>query len=406
MPECFKNPFRPGAGHPPPYLAGRENETNEFLRLIEQPIVLDNLVLTGLRGTGKTVLLESFKPLAIKNKWLWAGTDLSESASISEKNLVQRILADLSMVTSSIVIEHRVEQGIGFTSSTDIEPVKLGFNLLEHLYNDTPGLVSDKLKFVLEFSWKLLSSEGFKGVVFAYDEAQNLADQDSKEEYPLSILLDVFQSLQRKGFPFLLILTGLPTLFPKLVKARTYSERMFHIIELGKLDKEASHDAIVKPIQKDGCSVKLTSDSVEKIINLSGGYPYFIQFICKEVYDAFLQKDDGNFTVPVDEIMKKLDADFFIARWARATDRQRELLTIIARLENSASEFTVKDIVEISSTLHFSNPFKSSGVNQMLNSLSISGLVFKNRHGKYSFAVPLMGGFILREVGEEFNFDN
>ena len=80
----FSNPFRPGAGHMPPYMAGREQETNEFRRLLGQSTVLENLVLTGLRGLGKTVLLETFKPLAIQEGWLWAGTDLSESASISE----------------------------------------------------------------------------------------------------------------------------------------------------------------------------------------------------------------------------------------------------------------------------------------------------------------------------------
>ena len=62
----FKNPFRPGAGHMPPYLAGRENENREFAQLLEQDVILKNLVLTGLRGLGKTVLLETFKPLAIQ----------------------------------------------------------------------------------------------------------------------------------------------------------------------------------------------------------------------------------------------------------------------------------------------------------------------------------------------------
>jgi len=73
MDAALRNPFRPGAGHPPPYLAGREDETREFARMLEQQPVLTNLVLTGLRGVGKTVLLETFKPVAIVNRWLWAG---------------------------------------------------------------------------------------------------------------------------------------------------------------------------------------------------------------------------------------------------------------------------------------------------------------------------------------------
>lgn len=401
--DRFVNPFRPGAGHPPPHLAGREGETEEFFRLLRQPTILENMVLTGLRGTGKTVLLESFKPLAIKENWLWAGTDLSESASISEQNFAERILVDLSMVTNNFVVNEASTFSPGFVPESTTSKLTLNYNLLRGIYNDCPGLVSDRLKFVLEYAWKVLSYEGVRGLVFAYDEAQNLSDQAENDQYPLSTMLDVFQSLQRKGFPFLLVLTGLPTLFPKLVKSRTYSERMFHIVEIGRLNREASRAAILVPIEKHDCPVKLAPEGVEIIIDISGGYPYFIQFICKEVYDAFLQGDLSS--VPVDEIMRKLDADFFMGRWARATDRQRDLLSLIAQLENSDSEFTVREIVDLSATWS-EKPFSSSGVNQMLNALSDSGLVFKNRHGKYSFAVPLMKGFILREIGGAFDFDD
>ena len=84
---AFANPFRPGAGHKPPYLAGRQQETAEFLRLLKQDVILENMVLTGLRGVGKTVLLDTFKPLAMEQGWAWVGTDLSESSSITEERL-------------------------------------------------------------------------------------------------------------------------------------------------------------------------------------------------------------------------------------------------------------------------------------------------------------------------------
>ncbi len=100
----FKNPFKPGAGHMPPYLAGRSLEIEEFSKLINQDLILENIVLTGLRGVGKTVLLDTFKPVALKDDWLWTGSDLSESISISEQNLAIRILTDLSILTSNIVI--------------------------------------------------------------------------------------------------------------------------------------------------------------------------------------------------------------------------------------------------------------------------------------------------------------
>jgi len=394
----FKNPFRPGAGHTPPYLAGRTEETQEFLRLLTQETILENMVLTGLRGVGKTVLLDAFKPEAIKNKWLWIGTDLSESASISENNISIRLLTDLSIVTSNIVIEKTEAKKIGFTSETESIEYTLNFHTLKNIFDNTPGLVSDQLKNLLEVVWECLSTQKPKGLIFAYDEAQNLADHTAKDQYPLSILLDVFQSIQKKGIPFMLVLTGLPTLFPKLVEARTFAERMFRVVFLNRLSEDESKDAILKPIEDTNCPVKLTGDSVDRIVQLSDGYPYFIQFICREVYDAFVQKISAGKepSIPVEEIVRKLDMDFFAGRWARATDRQRALLYVIARLKNCELEFAVQEIVDLSKEI-LEKPFSSSHVNQMLSSLSNAGIVYKNRYGKYSFAVPLLGQFIQRQ---------
>jgi hypothetical protein len=259
--------------------------------------------------------------------------------------------------------------------------------------------VADKLKAVLQTVWEILRARGgARGVVFAYDEAQTLSDNASHGQYPLSMLLDVFQSIQRKDVPLMLALTGLPTLFPKLVEARTFAERMFRVIVLDRLDASASRDAISKPIHKEGCPVRLADEYIRNIVEASAGYPYFIQFICREVYDAALQKLDAGepLQVPMDAIIRKLDADFFAGRWARATDRQRDLLRSVASLPNADREFTVQEVVEAASGL-LDKPFTSSHVNQMFTTLCKVGLIYKNRYGKYSFAVPLFGQFILRQ---------
>lgn len=391
-PQKIQNPFRPGAGHMPPYLAGRESERREFHRLLQQDEILQNFILTGLRGVGKTVFLETLKPMAIDEGWLWVGTDLSESVSVNEASLATRLLADLSVVTSTLPTTLKGQLSIGFGAGTS----SLTYAALLKLFSDTPGLVADKIKAVLETVWEQLQAHQKRGLIFAYDEAQNLSDHAAKEQFPLSVLLDVFQSIQRKGIPFMLALTGLPTLFPKLVEARTYSERMFRVVFLDRLNRQASYDAIVKPLQ--GRTIKLAETSVESIIDISAGYPYFIQFICREVFDIVIQKlgvgEDP--VVPADEIMIKLDTDFFAGRWARATDRQRELLTVAAYLPTADTEFTVQELVE-ASRYYLEKPFSSSHVNQMLVTLGDAGLVYKNRHGKYSFAVPLLHRFIIRQ---------
>jgi DNA-binding IclR family transcriptional regulator len=104
----------------------------------------------------------------------------------------------------------------------------------------------------------------------------------------------------------------------------------------------------------------------------------------------------------VNAVLHKLDSDFFAGRWARATDRQRELLEVVARLEDPDGEFTVQEIVERSREL-LTKGFSPSHASQMLSSLGANGLVYKNRHGKYSLAVPLLGQFIRRQIAQREN---
>lgn len=394
MATLFQNPFRPGAGHVPPYLAGREPELAEFNRLLEQDAILENVVLTGLRGVGKTVLLERFKPDAIAAGWAFTGADLSESTSVTEATLATRLLTDLAQVTSGLVGNRTRVRGMGFGATNELVDSRLSYPALAAIYDDAPGLVIDKLKAVFEIVWHALQADGrHVGLVLAYDEAQNMTDHAEQGEFPLSVLLDLFQSLQRRGVRIMLVLAGLPTLFPKLVEARTYAERMFRVIFLDRLDDAASEDAIVKPMADERCPVHLERPAIDTIKHASKGYPYFIQFICREVFDAFTQ---GHHTVPMDAITRKLDTDFFAGRWARATDRQRDLLSVIAELESSDEEFTVQAIVSRSRE-RLDKPFSASHANQMLVVLARSGLVYKNRHGRYSFAVPLLGAFIRRQ---------
>jgi hypothetical protein len=387
------NPFRPGNGHMPPHLAGRNQETDDFKHLLTQDVILQNLVITGLRGIGKTVLLESFKPLAQKQGWLWAGTDCSESVSVNEEAIALRLLTDIALLTSNVKIGDNVTYNASI--KPDTSEVYLNFEFLTDLYRTTPGFVSDKLKSTMLVVWQCLQPMGVKGVVFAYDEAQTLSDHTDEKQYPLSLLLDVFSYVQKNGVPFMLILTGLPTLTTLLVNTRTYSERLFKVFVLDRLTDEASRDAILVPIAKSGHSLQFDEKSVELIVKQSGGYPYFIQFICREVFDIFEQQLSNNQTpsVPIDAIIQKLDNDFFAGRWAKATDREKQLLTLAAR--ESYPEFSVQQLMILSGTASI-KPFSGSQISQMLNRLIDAGLVYRGRRASYSFAVPLLEGYIRR----------
>ncbi|HEX5999333.1 MAG TPA: hypothetical protein VFZ16_08040 [Hyphomicrobiaceae bacterium] len=405
-PDLFLNPYRPSAGHMPPHLAGRKVEQDDFRRLLSQPVITENLILTGLRGVGKTVLLSHIKPLAAQSGWLWTGEDMTEQSSLSEDRIATRIITDLSAILSPIFVHTQVDMPLGFTGAPIAKQKPVGYSDLEKIYNSTPGLVSDKLKAVLRQVGRMISTTKIKGIVFAYDEAQNMADHAVKDQFPLSLLLDVFQSVQRSpgGLPFMLVLTGLPTLFPKLISARTYSERMFHTIFLDRLSDQDAKEAIVVPMQKENSPFRFDEATVDSIVRVSGGYPYFIQFICREAFDVLLSKyiAKQETKVPFTVLLKKLDDDFFSGRWAAVSEPQRNFLAVVSQVPNCEGEFSVSDIIKISGDV-LDRPYSSSSVTQYLGRLADKGLVYRGSNGKYRFAVPLLSRFIKRQLENDAN---
>ncbi|MFN2473607.1 MAG: hypothetical protein ABR588_06770 [Sphingomicrobium sp.] len=395
------NPFRPGAGQQPVYLSGRTKEQDTFRQMLKQNPVAQNAIVTGLRGVGKTVLLETLKPIAQNEGWLWTGNDLSESTSLSEDRVARRLVVDLATLLGSLIAVSSVTPGFGFGAGDYFENRPLSFDDLWSVYDRTPGLTIDKIKSVFATVADLIKSVTIKGIVFAYDEAQNLADHALTKEYPLSLVLDLFSSLQRSGYEkqFMLVLTGLPTLFPKLNESRTYTERMFHVMHLDRLNDDDAREAVVEPLRITNSSLGFATQTVDIIVKMSGGYPYFIQFMGKEVFDAWIGKiTQGEApSAPMEEILEKLDQDFFAPRWVRATDRQQQFMKVISTLTNSEEEFSVPDISKASRDVLRSG-FTPSHAVQILTALAERGLIYKNRRGAYCFAVPLLSRFIERQM--------
>jgi hypothetical protein len=395
------NPLRPGAGHRPVYLAGRTKEQDQFKRMLMQSPVMQNTILTGLRGVGKTVLLETLKPLGQANHWLWTGNDLSESASLTEERVAQRLVVDLSTLLAPMIVQAQQTLPFGFTKDIETNNRQLDFNDLWTIFQGTPGLALDKLKAVFQHVSKIIQAAPIRGIIFAYDEAQNLSDHATANEYPLSLLLDLFSFLQRQHSEksFMLVLTGLPTLFPKLNESRTYTERMFHVMHLERLNNEDARAAIVKPLEMTKSPLRFADKTINNILGMSGGYPYFIQFICREVFDTWIGKIQSGFapSVPMGEIHAKLDLDFFAPRWQRSTDRQQQFMQVIAMLENSDEEFSVPEIVKASKEV-LRKGFTPSHAIQILQALAEKGLIYRSKRGGYCFAVPLLARFIQRQT--------
>jgi hypothetical protein len=134
-------------------------------------------------------------------------------------------------------------------------------------------------------------------------------------------------------------------------------------------------------------------------MGMSGGYPYFIQFICREVFDTWIGKIQSGVapSVPMGEILAKLDLDFFAPRWQRCTDRQQQFMQVIATLENSDEEFSVPEIVNASKDA-LRKGFTPSHAIQILQALAEKGLIYRSKRGGYCFAVPLLARFIQRQA--------
>jgi hypothetical protein len=407
--KLLENPYRPGAGHLPPFLAGRLDELRFFKRIIHQHPITENVLITGLRGVGKTVLLQHMRQVAEQNDWLWVGNDLSESATLSEERLALRILTDLSQA-----IARKLEQGkMDGPAGTETlrhrldrlhqsESNAFAFDALRAQFDQAPGLPSDRLKAVLIKVTSLVRKAKLAGIVLAYDEAQCLADHAAGNEYPMSMLIETIGALQKsEGLaPCLLILSGLPHVFDALTATRTYTERMFHVMTLDRLNWDDTCAALRMPLTNLMPPLRASDKLLTKAAELSGGYPYLIQFFGRELVEQILE-NGGTLALdqfPSESTLDRLDAGLFAARWNRTSERQREFLGLIARRPNNlSSDFSAGEIIQQDG----GSEFGAATANQMLLALVDRGLIYRTRHGRYGFTVPMSELMIVRRLLRE-----
>jgi AAA ATPase domain len=403
----IENPYRPGAGHQPPFLAGRSGEQLHFKRMLTQSHLTDNVLVTGLRGFGKTVLLGQMQKAAEAGEWLWIGNDLSESSALSEDRMALRILTDLAQVIAERIaqpdraglqpsegLQGRLEQ------LARVDRDGFTFAALKAHYEQAPGLPSDRLRAVLMRVMKLAQKVKLKGIVLAYDEAQCLSDRAAADQFPMSMLIETVSALQKKPGPvaLMLVLCGLPQVFDALTQARTYTERMFHVMTLERLSREETRAALTVPLATMSSQLNTPPALIEKVMSLTGGYPYLIQFFGREMIEQLLENGG---TLPAEKFpssgaFERLDAGLFSARWNRTTDKQRELLGLIAsRAPNANGEFSARELEQLRLE---TGDGGETNITQMLGALCERGMLFRTRHGHYAFTVPMSEAMIARRL--------
>jgi len=379
----IKNPFRPGNGIMPPYLAGRGEIIEGFERSLDAARSLPrNLVITGLRGTGKTVLLQRLEESCSRKRWLFVRREMSERFN-SEFEFLTAICADLTVKIRGITSAHRTRRRGGFFGEIE---TTVGIQILEDLKNFR-GTLSDLLTRVFGETDDVLKQTRYHGLVILYDESHVLEDERVEANFPLSLLIEVLSRVQQKGMRFYLLLAGLPPLLPNLSRAKTYTERMFTVRILEHLSEEESRRALEVPLEQAGLS--FSRPLVERIVQETRGYPYFLQFyafyLVQNVPKKRLGLPDYEKIRPF--LLKELDDSFFLGRFEKTSDAEQRILFAIAGFGEEARVSELREKTQVD----------RNSLNQILKHLMDKGILYRVRRGKYAFTLPLFGEFLRRK---------
>ncbi|MBI4730210.1 MAG: ATP-binding protein [Acidobacteria bacterium] len=390
-----KNPYRPGVGTRPLYLAGRDQEIRRFQAVLRSsPEIPANVRLTGLRGVGKTVLLSEFEAQAEEANWATGRLELEPrhdtEATLTSAlvSLCERATQRISKIERAKAAVGRVARGAVKTLSVTLQDVTLSCDPLVGSHGrDLAKALFD----VVETAVK----KGSEGFVLLLDEAQILRDEAARAgEHPLSLLVAAVSAFQRASLPIALVMCGLPTLTGNLLKARTYTERMFRGEEIGSLDGESARKAFVEPLKNTPISAD--RDLVESVLACVEGYPYFIQLWGAELWDAAEAATVDRFTPELlagiePDIYRRVDSDFYEPRVRTLTPAEQDVLSAAAMCPYPPL---------LVSHLNRASDKTSGNVNVLLGRLVEAGVLFRLRKGQYEYTAPKFHEFLLRRTSE------
>ena len=387
-----KNPYRPGVGVRPLFLAGREAPLRRLGAMLRAaPEQQANMRVTGLRGVGKTVLLETFADHARELEWEAAFMELQPSHNTDETLLAAVVpLLERTRERLSRLGRLRAAAGKALRStsmSVSWEDVALSVSFGSAREED--------LARELFITVQLALTKGRTGVVLLLDEAQLIHDERSRHgEHPLSLLIAAVVALQRQELPLGLVLCGLPTLTGNLQKARSYSERLFRGEEIDSLTPAQALEAFTMPLTQTNRSA--VPALVTRVVAEVEGYPYFLQLWGSELWDAADLAGVNRLTPALleatrQDIYDRLDRDFYDPRLATLTPAEQDLLLASAQCPYPPLRST--DIAGSSE--------KTPGnVNVLLGRLVDSGALYRIRKGEYAYTAPKFRDYLLRVVVE------
>ncbi|WP_091288727.1 ATP-binding protein [Amycolatopsis xylanica] len=397
--DPIRNPFAPGAGQRPPELAGRERELKAFEVVLERVArgrPERSLMLTGLRGVGKTVLLGELRSMAIKHRW---GAGKIEARPDTE--LRRPLSAALHRAIRDLAVRHRapdrVEEVLGVLKAFALKANKPDAKLRDRWQPgiDVPAAVGradsgdieiDLVELFTEVAE--LASDVGTGVALLIDEIQDLMPDD------VSALCAACHELSQSNAPFVVVGAGLPHVPAVLSASKSYSERLFRYARIDRLEREDADRAVLAPIEREDAGIEL--EALDALFDASGGYPYFIQAYGKAAWDAApadpITVKDVQMAAP--EAESELAVGFFGSRYERATPAEREYLLAMAELTQGRDESAATADVAV----YLGR--KPSSLSPARDSLMKKGLVFSAERGHIAFTVPHFGHYLLKRGDE------
>lgn len=394
--DPVRNPFAPGAGQRPPELAGRDRELEAFDVLVERVSrgrPERSLVLTGLRGVGKTVLLGELRSRALRRGW--ASGKVEAAAG---QGLRRPLSVALHRAVRDLAVRHRapdrVEETLGVLKAFALKanPPGTGMRELWQPGIDAPtargradsGDVEIDLVELLSTVAELATDVG-TGLVLLIDEMQDLGADD------VSALCVACHELSQSGAPLVVVGAGLPHVPAVLAASKSYSERLFRYLRIDRLDAAAAERAIRTPVQREGADID--DDALAALHAASGGYPYFVQAYGKAAWDDApgerITAADVRVAGPVAEA--ELAVGFFGSRLERATPAEREYLQAMAVLAEQGGDPEAPVATSAVATEVGRRP---SSLSPTRDSLLKKGLVYATARGFVSFTVPHFGRFL------------
>lgn len=392
------NPYRPGAGLMPTYIAGRDDDienVEEMFNALSMNIPTPSIVFSGLRGVGKTVLINKLQSIAEEKDIFCRHIEVEERNDFISQ-IATCSQAFLRKVSTKEKFRHLIQKPLdaikSLVVSFDAEDNTFFLSLQEReLYksNSLTQSLTDVFVSIGETAYKTETP-----ICFFIDEIQYMKQKE------LGSLIAALHRTNQLGYPIMIVGAGLPKIYKMLSEEKSYSERLFVYKEIGSLTYEQSCKAIEEPVKK--LSVEYSKEAMDKIVDITKGYPFFIQQLCQIVYNNTNDKTIKKSHVEncMSSFFEILDVGFFKVRYERCSDGEKKF--IFAMVKCGELPCTISNVAKkIGKKVKTISPTRAQLINK--------GIIFPIRHSELDFTVPEFDNYIRRleeyeqwcKIGEE-----